>query len=131
MHDRAAFEEDGWIGQSYVQRLRTFDVPVYMQKAYPDIPKSVAYPLGDVADLVKDYFGSTIAYMLALGIWFQYRRVDMWGFELSDDHDHQRPNVEYLIGFARGRGMEVNVHGEGVLQTLNCGYPVRYGWHGD
>ena len=127
MHDRSEFQEPGWIGRSYVERLRTFDVPVYMQEHYPDIPYSQAYPLNRTADLVGDYFGSSVAFMAAKAILGE-KDFTLWGVELSDDHDHQRSNIEYLIGYARGKGLKANVMGEGKLLTLDCGYPERYGW---
>ncbi|KKK61087.1 hypothetical protein LCGC14_3017830, partial [marine sediment metagenome] len=92
------------------------------------------YPLDEVKAITGDYFGSSIAYMLALAIWQRRERVDLWGVDLSEDiYDHHRPNLEYLIGFARGRGMTVNVPPGSRLLSFDSSkfeihYPVRYGY---
>ena len=51
---------------------------------------------------------------------------------------YQRPNMEYLIGLARGRGVDVYIperspltkfHGEGIpLGLMYPSYPQRYGY---
>ena len=49
------------------------------------------------------------AYMLALAIYEGVDKVGIWGVDLHCDseYSYQRPNMEYLIGLARGRGMKV------------------------
>lgn len=119
-----------------MDRLREADVPVYMQQAHADIPMSRAYPLAAVSACTGDYFGSSVAYMLALAIYEGADEIGLWGVDLSDDYDHQRPNLEYLIGFARGRWREVSVpDGSRLLSRrktddyrgVEVKYPERYG----
>lgn len=133
MHDRSLFETRG---EDYMKRLRDADRPVYMQQAHSDIPLSQPYPMADVAALTGDYFGSSVAYMLALAIYEEAEEIGIWGVELNDDYDHQRPGLEYMIGFARGRGVKVSVYGNGRLlvrrktddyQDVGVIYPERYG----
>ena len=115
-------------------RYREIGIPIYLNQVNPEIPLSRQYPLDAVKDLVGDYFGSTVAYMLALAIYQRRKRVGLWGVDLSDDiYDHHRPNLEYLIGFARGRGIIVDLPEgsrllsyDGTLYPTH--YPVRYGW---
>ena len=133
MHDRSLFESKG---KQYMDRLRDSDVPVIMQERHDDIPNSVAYPLDAVSSIVGDYYGSSVAYMVALAITRKENRIVLYGVDLSDDYDHQRPNLEYLIGFARGRGIEVEVPEGSLLlkrrktdeyQDMGVIYPERYG----
>lgn len=132
MHDRSLFETRG---KAYIERLRSTDVPIYMQQQHDDIKFCREYPLNDVASDVGDYFGSSIAYMLGLAIHEKATEIGMWGVDLTDDYDHQRPGIEYLIGFARGRGIDVSV-APGLLlsrrktdEFMGNGvvYPERYG----
>jgi len=117
-----------------VGRLEEIGIPVYLNEANFAVPLSVTYPLDEVKALVGDYFGSTIAYMLALAILQRRERMDLWGVDLSEDiYDHHRPNLEYLIGFARGRGMTVNVPPGSRLLSFDGSkfethYPIRYGY---
>lgn len=90
-------------------------VPVYMLKKEDDIPLSVAFPMDAVADDIgrtcfgTPYLESSIAYMMALAILEKVDRIGIWGCDLSTggEYAYQRPNMEYLIGLARGRGIKV------------------------
>lgn len=84
------------------------------------------YPLVSVVNVGGDYFGSTIAYMLALAIYEGRKEIGLWGVEVQGNYDHQRPNIEYLIGLARGKGRTVDVHGSTDLLTLPASLRPRY-----
>lgn len=146
MHGRNLFlHPDADRNPSYLVELQDAFQPIYMQEEHEDIPNSIAYPFEDVARDVcpaflhdPEYFGSSPAYMIALAIHQRRPKIGVWGVEVSDDiHDHQRPNLEYLLGVAVGRGIEIEVHGETQLFKLkhdNClgkhlqvRYPGRYG----
>jgi hypothetical protein len=101
-------------------RLRELDIPLYMQEAYPDIPNSIAYPLNDVMAIVGDYFNSTVAYMLGLAILEKVDRIGIWGVDMTadDEFEYQRPNAEYLIGFAKGMGIDVFIPADSSLLTF-------------
>lgn len=103
-------------------------VPVYMLKKEPEIPTSVRYPMEQVADLIgrtrhgTPYLESSISYMMALALlelWDDDKpaRIGIWGCDLSVDSEYayQRPNMEYLIGLARGRGIHVFVPAENAI----------------
>ncbi len=90
-------------------------VPVYMRQVEADIPTSVAYPFADIGKTVGlstsgwPYIESSIAVMLALAIHEGVERVGIWGVDMctTTEYAYQRPNMEYLIGLARGKGMRV------------------------
>lgn len=134
IHDRKLWEKR----VNFVDRLNEIDLPVYMQKRHPEIPKSAEYPLSQVIGEVGDYFGSSISYLLALAIYEGVDEIGIWGVDLRDEaYEHQRHNLEYLIGFARGRGIHVSVAEGSVLLENRMthhfqGEPVtyrgRYGW---
>lgn len=135
MHDRSLWERRG---EEYVEYLRTTEVPIYMQKVEPDIPSSVEFPLQDAIEMVGDYFNSSIAYMLALGI-LEGHDMDLWGVDNSpfEEWAFERPCNEYLIGIAKGRGLNVWVHPSSALLRFTPdilyldqrqNYHRRYGW---
>ncbi len=79
------------------------------------VPTSIEYPLRRVLyDVVKDkeYIVGTANYAMAYAIYTgKYDVINLYGVELNswEEWAYQRPNAEYLIGIAEGRGMEVNV----------------------
>lgn len=124
------------------QRLREIDTPIYLQKAHPDVPNSMTYPLEDVARIGRDYFGSTIAYMLGKAILEQRPKIALFGFDMwkKDGYSHQRPNVEYWLGVAEAKGIEIELPEKSALLKLWTlgedeweaeiaeAYPNRYGF---
>lgn len=98
-------------------------VPVYMLRREPDVPMSVAFPMEEIADdqgrtcYGTAYLESSIAYMMALAIYEKVDRIGIWGCDLSTggEYAYQRPNMEYLIGLARGRGIKVYVPPQNAL----------------
>lgn len=133
MHERRLYETRG---EEYISRLNDMDIPVVMQMADPEIERSETYPLKDVIRMTGDYFGSSVAYMLGLAILRRVDEVSLFGVDLTDDHDHQRPNLEYMLGIATGRGIKVNVPDGSLLlsrrkrdtyQGIGVIYPKRYG----
>ena len=134
----------------YFDRLRSLK-SLYMQQEYKEIPNAKAYPLEAVIDKCGDYFNSSISYMLAYAIHLRFRKIGIWGVDMDDieapdpndpsyktEYKYQRPNLEYLIGLARGLGIEVYIpeqsslckfNGEGIpFGPLFPNYPTRYGF---
>jgi hypothetical protein len=145
----------------YEDRLKSLPI-LYMQEAYEDIPNAIRYPVEKVVDVIGvDYFNSSISYLMGLAITEikesrvkdRYRledKIGIWGVDMADvepipgdpsfisEFAYQRPNMEYLIGLARGRGIDVYIpeksplakfHGEGIpLGLMYPSYPQRYGY---
>lgn len=103
--------------------LAGLTVPVMMLKAEPDIPYARAYPMEAVGDLIgrtcfgSVYLESSIAYMMAQAMLEGAGRIGIWGCDLATggEYAYQRPNMEYLIGLARGRGIKVYVPAQNAL----------------
>jgi len=94
-------------------------IPIYLQFIRPDIPNSTEYPLQKVVDTffplfrrgkkkVK-YLTSSFSLMFALALLEGYRRIEIYGFEMSDEleYEKQRPCGEFWIGMAMGMGVEI------------------------
>jgi hypothetical protein len=86
------------------------------------------YPLDNVIKYIgRDYFGSTFGYMLAYAIYLEVNKIKCWGVDLDKEEEyiHQRPNAEWLIGIAEGRGINVDIAtGSSLMQPVNG----RYCW---
>ena len=122
LHDRVEMEPR--MGADYITWLRSREVPVYMWAHHDDIPTSTAYPKEQIFQRFGRYFTSTIAYMLALAIHRSkafvdggYEKIGVYGVDmaLDSEYQYQRPCCEYLIGLARGLGLEVIVPTECML----------------
>lgn len=97
--------------------------PIYMLKRWADIPGSVPYPLEAMIAKFGRYFTSTVGYMLAWAIVeiLQQRAdptvpepgewIGLYGIDLASGTEYmqQRPNAEYLVGYARGMGITVEI----------------------
>lgn len=113
------------------------DIPVYMQDRYPDVPRSVKYPLEEIKftllrnfDVVtqgkrrKNVFSSTISYALAMGIYRGYSKIETYGIELGTETEffHQRENFCFWLGVAAGRGIKVECYTDFLMNAPLYGY---------
>lgn len=114
-------------GMTHLQGLKSLTVPVYMQEHFEEIPSSVKYPLEEmVKHFGRQYFKSTLDYMMALALYEGFKEIHLYGVNMADsiEYAHQRPSMEYWIGRAEGMGVKV-VLPEGC--DLLKGY-FRYGY---
>lgn len=138
MHDMRLIDNDNnRRPKDYLERLQEIEVPLYMQEKY--YSNVTAYPFDDVP---TDYFNSSIAYMLALAIAENPNKIGIYGVDMKgdDEYGYQKPNIEYLIGLAEGKGIEVIIPDESPLMKFNGEgimfadfypkYVGRYGWLG-
>lgn len=143
MHDMSLLtSQHSKRAQGYLTRLSHFvEVPLYMQRQYFDT--AIVYPFGDVAGTIGGaYWNSSIAYAMALAIHEGAAEIALYGVDMaaSEEYAYQRPNMEYLIGIARGKGIKVTIPDESSLCKFNSGgiyfydhapaYIDRYGWLG-
>jgi hypothetical protein len=142
MHDIKLLEsEHSKRCDGYLDSLTDSGVPVYMQAEY--IKGSVRYPFEMVAECIGAYyFNSSIAYALALAIYEGAEEIAVYGVDMKgdDEYGYQKPNMEYLIGLARGKGIKVTIpetsplckfQGSGIrFYDHSPTYVKRYGWLG-
>ena len=98
--------------EDYRNFLNSFNGPVYMDAVHPDYPKSVRYPLEEIIqDLGYDYFTSSIAYLIALAIFERFDEMILVGIEMvfGTEYVHERPCVEFWLGVAHARGIELRM----------------------
>jgi len=85
---------------------------IWMQEIDPRVPNSVKYPLEEVLKLTPHkYLRSSPALALALAIYLGYEHIRLYGSELTSntEYAYQAPNYAYWIGFAEGRGIDLEL----------------------
>ena len=117
--------------------LKNHDKPIVMPKAMPDYPTSITYPLRQVIERTNScYFATGIAYMLAMAMCCEVKRLRLFGCDFSyardtNTHDEQgRACAEYWIGRLVERGCHV---GSSANSHLMDGFKrsrgLIYGYH--
>lgn len=134
MHDfRLLNSEHSRRPSGYMDRLKEIE-NLYTQENYPfdDVAKSIS----------GYYFNSSIAYAMAMAIHEGAEEIGIYGVDMKadDEYGYQKPNMEYLVGLARGKGISVHIPEESPLcKFQNTGirffnhvptYKDRYGWLG-
>lgn len=113
-------------GEAAREWLKTQDVcDVWMVDDFTDeIPRCKVYPFDEiVATLLpnwtldsakkrKAFFGSSVAYSTALGIYLGYKTIEWYGIELEqeDEYRFQVPSAMFWAGIAIGRGVNFITH---------------------
>lgn len=119
---------DGARDPKHGEWLKTAKCPIYMFEPLPDIPTAVRYPLEEVLKLFpRAYFNNTISWMIALALLEGFETVGIWGVDMALDgvhgqseYGHQRPSVEYFVGWADGHGVEFYIPVESEI--CKCGF---------
>lgn len=140
MHDMRLLESEHCKRPSgYMDRLLSLD-NLYMQHSY--WPGARRFPFEEVAQTTGPYWNSSIAYMLAMAIHEGAEEIGIYGVDMKgeDEYGYQRPNMEYLIGLARGKGIKVHIPDSSPLCKFQPSgikffdhvptYSGRYGWLG-
>lgn len=141
MHDiRLLQSEADTRVNNYFDRLEEIDVPLYMQDQY--FPNATKFPFDEVAETTGYYWNSSPAYAIALAIHEGADEIAIYGIDMKgdDEYGYQKPNIEHLLGIAKGRGIKVHVPDESPVMKFNpsgiwfCDmtpdYVERYGWLG-
>jgi len=99
---------------------------LYMQEAYWG--GVLQYPFEKVIQKTRDYFISSITYMLSHAISMEPDEIALYGVDLMPDEewDYQRACTEYLLGLAEGRGIKITIPEGSALRKFQS-QPVRFG----
>lgn len=122
--------------------LQKFDGPVYMSYEEPDVPNCTLFDIDAILNKLRvnkararKYLTSTFAYIMAFAVSEGVDKIYLYGINLTalDEYTHQRPCMEYWIGQAEARGIEVEIPAASAL----CKGPLYGGFkstddpHGD
>ncbi len=114
--------------------IKTSKVPVVTSRSHPDYPALVEFPLEDVLNnLGHDYFNSTAAYAIAFAIHTGATKISCFGMDFTYPNQHQaekgRACVEFWLGQAHARGIEIGLPPNSTLMDSNCPKAARlYGY---
>lgn len=93
---------------NYVNFMRRLKCPVYMQKRFKYIPRSVPFPKDRLVAEFGRCFTSTASFLVALAIVEGYKAIGLWGINPTGHHyGRQRPALEYLLSVAHQRGIRL------------------------
>ncbi len=108
--------------------LKAAKCPVFMFEPLADVPTAERYPIEDILQMFpRAYFNNTISWMIAWGLLQGYKTIGIWGVDMALDgvhgqseYSHQRPSVEYFVGWADGHGVEFYIPIESEI--CKCGF---------
>ena len=100
-----------------IKRINDMGCPLIAPYKYEEIPKSEAFPLEDCAQKFGKgamYFTNTICYMIAYAILQGVEKIELFGVNQAGSHEYaeEKGGVEWWLGIAVGKGIEVTIHGE-------------------
>ena len=111
-------------------------IPIYVADEWPDVRSAVPYPKDEVEAMPKGkYHAGSFDWMVAFAILKRFKRIALYGVNLTGGGEplSARPCLEYWLGVAAGRGIEIEVHGGDtfriyhlVRSNLQYGYDERF-----
>ena len=113
--------------------MKKSDKPIMTSRAHPEYKNSVDFPLEEVIKCIGiPYFNNTAAYALAYAIYIGVEKVAIYGCDFTYPNAHiaesGRGCMEFLIGVAGSRGIEVCLPEMTTLLDKNYGKPSIYGY---
>ena len=106
-------------GQAFIEAVTALDVEVVTQRHYPEMPRSRPFKLEECRTLFDlDYYTSTMAYMMAEAIQERRPKITLHYIvcrETSTEYFPQKACLDFWIGNALGRGIEVAISSKSVL----------------
>lgn len=129
---KTGLREDG-----YMDLLRSWNCPIYMLHPDPTVPTSQQLPLQEINKHFRDYYTTSIAYMLAMAAYEHkvlgqtIKEVHMYGIDMSafSEYSEQLPCVNYWIGVLEGLIGKDAVVIPSVSPLLKCA--MSYGRHSE
>ena len=133
MHDMRPFFSNTYV-QTAINKINRLKIPLMSVMHYPEIPTSMAYPLEEISEAFgTDYFTNGIDYEIAYAVYLGFEKIDLYGINMvqGSEYAYEKPGLEYWTGFARGKGIKVEFHGEHatLMRTWNgklYGYTNRW-----
>lgn len=111
IHGREYLEKDE-DGRKHTDDLKALQIPIFMQQVHADIPASVRFPVEEMCEaLDSEYWTNCPAYMIGFAILLGYKEIAIYGVDMAQDTEYQiqRPNCEFWLGVAKGKGIKTSV----------------------
>jgi len=94
----------------YFAWLKRNHIPIYMQERFPEAPASIRYPFETmITEFPRGYMTNQSAYMIALALMSGATHIAVYGchYQAKSEYWAQRGSMEYWLGVAEGRGVQV------------------------
>lgn len=104
--------------------IRKQPFPVWMAEPHPEWPNARLFPRDEIQASFGQYFSSTPAWMLAWMIREGYKEIHIYGIHLATawEYTEQRPNLEFLVGLALSRGVNIVIPSRSPLLKARSVY---------
>lgn len=112
--------------------LAACTVPCYLLTPDPRVPSGIGYPLEWVLERTggRRYFTCTFAFQIALALAEGFKEIGLWGVDLDLGTARERlvekPCVEYWLGLAEGRGVNILLPSGSTLLSRDFQYGYDY-----
>lgn len=118
----------------HLEWLANANIPVFMWAEHVEkyqLPNAVPYPREEIVNAFGPwpYFTNTVSWMTAFAIYQRYKKIGVYGVDMAqtEEHNSQRPSVEYFLGWASGAGIELDIP---IISDL-LKTPYLYGYNDD
>jgi hypothetical protein len=127
------WQEDNVEGTDHAGWIKDAPIPTYMMDAHPEFPNVVRYPIERVIKNAGiDYFTSTVAFEVGLAMAEGFKEIALFGIDLivGTEYSVQKANLEFWLGMAHARGINVRIPCESALlkQQYRYGYEREPDW---
>ena len=122
--------------KAHLRLLKEKNIHAYLHSEIEGMPNVERYPIEEITkEFQIDYFGSGIDYIIALAIYKGATEIHLYGIWMAQgsEYAHQKPSVEFWLGYAMGKGIKIVIHGKysAILRTHNgllYGYQTHQQW---
>lgn len=100
------------------------DRQVWVFRPQSEWPTAQEFPRDAVTDKLGRYFTNSISWMIAHALMEGVTELGVYGVDMATGGEYaaQRPSCEYMLGIARGMGIEVHLPKESDLLKLSALY---------
>ena len=112
----------------YTEFLEDNQKKLYIMDKYPELPKAKIIRWKKLLKIFKHkYFTSSMAWILATAIVEGYDEIFLFGIDLlcTFEYEKQKPCLEYLIGYAEGKGIKVHIQESSNLMKPQALYGIE------
>ena len=126
MHPLDLWLETASYGEEVIEKINELGISVISVELNDRLPNSTLFPIDEMQ---KDYFTSSFAYMIAYAIHKGVTSIHLYGVPLvlKDEYREQRACIEFWLGMATGKGIEIVIYGGTSLFTTGV-HSGRYGY---
>ena len=119
-HDRMRVAWPEW--ENHLTWLhQPHDLIIYMQEEYANVPSGVRFPKEKIEAMVPHgwYFAHSFCWMIAFAILLEFEEIHLYGCSsMSGEPRSANVCMHFWIGVAEGRGIKIEIHGEGELFNI-------------